>query len=125
MIIDSLDDLESFDCRDLVPKCSHGSVIVTSTQAHAKDVFKSQGLEIGKLEIFDGCKMLLDGVGAEADLKKGITLLQYIENLSDHGESLRISNRNCQSAEWSSLINRTGEGHDQTRNVGQGLSWSL
>ena len=81
MIIDSLDDLESFDCRDLVPKCSHGSVIVTSTQSQAKDVFQSEGLEIGELVTFDGCKMLLDGVGAEADLKKGTPLFQYFENL--------------------------------------------
>ena len=124
MIIDSLDDLESFDCRDLVPQCSHGSIIVTSTQSHTKNVFQSPSLELGNLKIFDGCQMLLDGVGDGVDSVKGTRLLQYNRRLSNHGESLRTSDRNRQSTEWSTFINRTGEGHDQTRNVGPGLSWS-
>ena len=125
MVIDSLDDLESVKCRDFVPECSHGSIVVTSTLSHTKNVFQSQGLELGGLEIFDGCQMLLYDVGAEADSAKGICLPQFIRNPSNHGESLRTFNRNCQSDERSALINRTGEGHDQTENPGPGLSWAL
>ena len=85
MVVDSLDDLESFDCRDLVPQCSHGSIIITSTLSHTMDVFKSQGLELGGLEVFDGCQMLLHGVGANANTEKGIRLIPFTETLSDHG----------------------------------------
>ena len=105
MVIDSLDDLDSFDCRDLVPQCNHGSILITSTLSHSMDVFKSQGLELSGLEVFDGCQMLLDGVGAEANSENGIRLLQFARSLSDHRESLRASNGNCQSDERSAPIN--------------------
>ena len=95
MVIDSLDDLESFNCRDLVPRCNHGSILITSTLSHSMDVFESQGLELGGLEVSDGCQMLLCGVGAEAKSENGIRLLQITRSFSDHRESLRTSNRNC------------------------------
>ena len=124
MVVDSLDDLESFDCRDLVPQCSHGSIVITSTLSHTMDVFKSQGLELGGLEIFNGCQMLLHGVGAKANTEKGIRLIPFTETLSNREKSLRTSIKDCYSDERSASSNRTGEGHDQTRNVGPGLSWS-
>ena len=85
MVVDSLDDLESFDCRDLVPQCNHGNIIITSTLSHTMDVFKSQGFELGGLELFDGCQMLLHGIGANANTEKGIRLVPFTETLSDHG----------------------------------------
>ena len=125
MVVDSLDDLESFDCRDLVPQCSHGSIIITSTLSHTMVVFKSQGLELGGLKVFDGCQMLLHGVGAEADTEKGKRLIPFSESLSDQKESLRTSNKHRHSDERSASSNRTSESHDQTRNVGLGLFWAL
>ena len=72
MVLDSLDDLESFDCRDLIPQCSHGSIIVTSTLSHTMQVLDFQGLEICGLDLVHGCEMLLSGVGAEAGSDKGM-----------------------------------------------------
>ena len=125
MVVDSLDDLESFDCRDLLPQCSHGSVIITSTLSHTRDVLKSQGLGLGALEILDGCQMLLHDLGAKANTEKGIRLTLFTRNLSNHGESPRTSNKNCQSDGRGAFSNRTGEGHDKTRNPYPGLSWAL
>ena len=105
MVVDSLDDLESFDCRDLVPQCNHGRILVTSKLSQSMDVFKSQGLELGGLEISDACQMLLYGVSAEADSKNGIRLLHLASSLSNYGESLRTSTEYCQSHERSALIN--------------------
>lgn len=72
MVLDSLDDLESFDCRDLVPSCSHGNIIVTSTLSHAMNALNIKGLEVSGLDVLHGCKMLLSGGSAEASSDQGI-----------------------------------------------------
>ena len=72
LVLDSLDDLDSFDCRDLVPQCNHGNIIVTSTLSHLLGVFlEFQGLEISGLDLVHGCEMLLSGVGIETSSDKG------------------------------------------------------
>ena len=59
LIIDSIDDLEAFDCRRLIPQCKHGTVIVTSTHFRATECLGSTGLEVGGLDEKAGCEMLL------------------------------------------------------------------
>lgn len=71
MVLDSLDDLESFDCRDLVPQCNHGNIVVTSTLSRTMQVLDFPGLEISGLDLVHGCEMLICGVGVEADSDKG------------------------------------------------------
>lgn len=78
MVLDSLDDLDSFDCRDLLPRCSHGSIMATSTSSHTMQVLDFQGLEITGLDLVHGCEMLLSDVGAEAGLDKGMCVLKPI-----------------------------------------------
>ncbi|KAL9137486.1 MAG: hypothetical protein Q9175_001311 [Cornicularia normoerica] len=75
MILDSLDDLESFDCRDLVPQCSHGSIVVTSILSDTMEALDFQGLEIGGLDLVHGCEMLLFGVSVEASSDKAMSLI--------------------------------------------------
>ena len=72
MVLDSLDDLDGLDCRGLVPQCSHGNIIVTSTLSSTMDALGFQGLEISGLDLDDGCEMLLSGVGIQASLEKGV-----------------------------------------------------
>ena len=71
MVLDSLDDLDSFDYRKFVPQCNHGSIIVTSTLSHTMGEFDLQGLEISGLDLVHGCEMLLSGAGVDASLDKG------------------------------------------------------
>ena len=71
VVVDSLDDLESFDCRDLIPQCNHGNIIVTSTLSYTMDVLGFQGLEVSGLDLVHGCEMLLSGGGIEAGSEKG------------------------------------------------------
>ena len=72
LILDSLDDLDSFDCRSLIPQCSHGSIIVTSTLSHTASVLDFEGLETSGLDLVHGCEMLLSGVSVGTDLDKGL-----------------------------------------------------
>lgn len=71
MVLDSLDDLDSFDYRKFVPQCNHGSIIVTSTLSHIMGEFGLQGVEISGLDLVHGCEMLLSGAGVDASLDRG------------------------------------------------------
>ena len=71
VVFDSLDDLESFDCRDLIPQCSHGNFIVTSTLSNTMDALGFRGLEVNGLDLVHGCEMLLSGGGIKAGSGKG------------------------------------------------------
>ena len=72
IIIDRLDDLESFDCRELVPQCSHGTVLVTSTLSSATEVLGIQDLEVRKPDLVSAREMLLSGVGVQMNSDDGM-----------------------------------------------------
>ena len=107
MVLDSLDDLESFDCRDLLPQCSHGTILVTSTLSDAMEVLGFRGLEISGLDLIDGCEMLLSGAGVEPGSDKGMCFLKSSRSLSNLGLSSRNSNKTYKSDGWSAFSNRT------------------
>lgn len=69
LAIDSIDDLESFDCRRLVPSCNHGNIIVTSANSQTSTHLGFQDLELGSIDENAGSDMLLSRLSsAEAHL---------------------------------------------------------
>lgn len=59
LVIDSVDDLEAFDCRRLLPRCEHGHVIITSTLSQIAKHMHFHSLELGSLDEIAGTEMLL------------------------------------------------------------------
>jgi Cdc6-like AAA superfamily ATPase len=58
LIIDSVDDLNLEDYKSYVPSCKHGSIIVTSTQSQASEVFRMPMIEVDGLDTQSGCQLL-------------------------------------------------------------------
>jgi hypothetical protein len=58
LVIDSVDDLNRDDFAQYIPSCNYGSVIVTSTQSRAPEVFGLPELEVDSLELDCGCALL-------------------------------------------------------------------
>ena len=59
LVIDSVDDVESFECRKLIPQCHCGSIIITSTLSHIDKNLDCQGIELGSIDVTAGVDMLL------------------------------------------------------------------
>ena len=59
LVIDSVDDHETFDCGQLLPECNRGTVIFTSIHSRTADCLEIRGLGVGGLDLNDGCEMLL------------------------------------------------------------------
>ena len=71
LVIDSIDDLEQEQFRRYVPACSHGSVIITSTQYQCVDVFPSfTGIEVDALDLKSAQELLLNRAFGESRAKK-------------------------------------------------------
>lgn len=97
---DSLDDLKSFDCRDLVPQCSHANIVVTSTLSQNMKILDFQGQGKGELDLTHGWGMLPSDLGAGARLDKDMRVLKPSRRFSDLGLSFRNSNRNHPFNGW-------------------------
>ncbi|RPB26407.1 hypothetical protein L211DRAFT_769464, partial [Terfezia boudieri ATCC MYA-4762] len=48
LVIDNLDDLESFDLSDYIPQCCHGTVIITSRRPNC--VHRRRGVEVSQMQ---------------------------------------------------------------------------
>jgi hypothetical protein len=59
LVIDSADDLQEQDLTVCVPRCRHGSVLVTSIRRESVDVFGREGLELGSMDPESGKQLLL------------------------------------------------------------------
>lgn len=59
LIIDSIDNLNQDNFRQYIPSCNHGSIIVTSTQSQAPEVFRLGRLEVDRLDLASGRQLLL------------------------------------------------------------------
>ena len=71
LIIDSVDNLDLEDYRRYIPSCNHGSIIVTSTQNQASEVFRIPKLDVDCLDPQSSRKLLIArvfGLTREADL---------------------------------------------------------
>ena len=62
LIIDSVDNLGLENYRRYVPSCNHGSIIVTSTQIQASEVFRMPKLDVDSLDPESSRKLLIAGV---------------------------------------------------------------
>jgi hypothetical protein len=62
LIIDSVDNLNLEDYRRYIPSCNHGSIIVTSTQIQASEVFRMPKLDIDSLDLQSSRKLLIGRV---------------------------------------------------------------
>ncbi|KAK0706183.1 P-loop containing nucleoside triphosphate hydrolase protein [Lasiosphaeria miniovina] len=62
LVIDSVDDIESTDFRNLIPECKHGSTIITSTRRTAAELFEAVGFssrDIDSLDDLSATQLLL------------------------------------------------------------------
>ncbi|KAI9805171.1 MAG: hypothetical protein M1825_001007 [Sarcosagium campestre] len=50
MIVDGVDDLEAYDCKDYIPRCKHGTLIFTSTRSDSVVALKAHGMEVTGLD---------------------------------------------------------------------------
>ncbi|MCJ1247305.1 hypothetical protein MMC30_004519 [Trapelia coarctata] len=84
MIIDSVDDLNTFDCRQLIPACSHGTIIVTSTHSRTAVALGFKGLDIHSIDDESGSEMLLSSLAAELHGEEAIkTAKSIVKTLDD------------------------------------------
>lgn len=58
LVMDSVDDLDQDNFRQYIPSCPYGSIIVTSTQNQAPEVFRLSRLEIDRLDLDSGRELL-------------------------------------------------------------------
>jgi hypothetical protein len=59
MIIDSVEDLDNYDIRFLLPQCNHGTVIVTSTRSETASALNIEGIEVSEIDDVAGVDILL------------------------------------------------------------------
>ena len=71
MVVDSVDDLERVDFKQLIPQCNHGKIIVTSTQSHLAKKLDWRGVEIASIGVDAGSQMLLSNASFSVDMKTG------------------------------------------------------
>ncbi len=90
LVIDSVDDLTQDNFRQYIPSCKHGSIIVTSTQRQAPEVFRFSELEVDCLDLDSSRELLFactsgsienavvseDGKSGGAPLENSLTGIQ-------------------------------------------------
>ena len=59
LVVDGVDDLSLENYTTYIPSCKHGSVIITSTQAQAVDVFQMDPIHVDSLDVSSASKLLL------------------------------------------------------------------
>ena len=62
LVIDNLDDLESFDLRDYIPHCCHGTVIITSRRPDC--VLQRRGVEVLQMRNTEAENLLVKSANA-------------------------------------------------------------
>jgi len=77
LVIDNLDDLESFDVSDYTPPCQHGAVIITSRRRDC--VRRRRGVDVLQMQDGEAEKLLVQSAHAR------------LENLSPDGKRDRSS----------------------------------
>ena len=63
LVIDNLDDLESFDLSDYIPPCCHGTVIITSRRPDC--VRRRRGIEVLQMQEGEAEKLLVQSASRE------------------------------------------------------------
>lgn len=71
MIVDSIDELEEFDARRFLPKCSHGAILATSSHAGLAKAWDMQSIEISEIDKVSGIELLLDWIDVQCHSPEG------------------------------------------------------
>jgi ankyrin repeat protein len=71
MIVDSVDELEEFDARQFLPKCSHGAILTTSTHSGLAKAWDMQSIEIPEIDKVSGTELLLDWIDVQCRSPEG------------------------------------------------------
>lgn len=81
LVIDGIDDLNQDNFKQYIPSCQFGSIIVTSTQSRAPEVFQLSRLDVDRLDLDSGRELLLTrAFGSISDA-----------DISEDGEILRLT----------------------------------
>jgi hypothetical protein len=81
LVIDGIDDLNQDNFKQYIPSCKFGSIIVTSTQNRAPEVFQLLRLDVDRLDLDSGRELLLTrAFGSISDA-----------DISEDGKILRLS----------------------------------
>lgn len=73
LVIDGIDDLNQDNFKQYIPSCRFGSIIVTSTQSRAPEVFQLSRLDVDRLDLDSGRELLLTrafGSISDADISE-------------------------------------------------------
>jgi hypothetical protein len=73
LVIDGIDDLNQDNFKQYIPSCRYGSIIVTSTQSRAPEVFQLSRLDVDRLDLDSGRELLLTrafGSISDADISE-------------------------------------------------------
>lgn len=90
LILDGVDDFDVTDMRKYIPKCSHGTIIVTSTKANAPKILGMEGIEVGPLDSRSGSQVILRKLRKSDDYESGKCSYQRYRNTANVGSFGRI-----------------------------------
>jgi hypothetical protein len=79
LVIDGIDDLNQDNFKQYIPSCQFGSIIVTSTQSRAPEVFQLSRLDVDRLDLDSGRELLLTrafGSISDADISEDGKILR-------------------------------------------------
>ena len=63
LVLDNLDDLESFDINNYIPSCRHGTIIITSRRRES--LSKRRGFEVKQMQKTEALTLLLQSSSRE------------------------------------------------------------
>jgi NB-ARC domain len=81
LVIDGIDDLNQDNFKQYIPSCQFGSIIVTTTQSRAPEVFQLPQLDVDCLDLDSGRELLLArtfGSISDADISEDGEILRLI-----------------------------------------------
>ena len=106
MVIDSIDDLEKFDYKQLLPQCKHRNLIITTTQSQRTKSLDFLKIEVGSIGLEAGAEMLLSNINPDDIGRQRFQICPTTVN----NVFIRYCEENCTRARWHSLSYRTSQG---------------
>jgi len=80
LVIDNVEDLDcDYSLQDIIPKCDHGAILVTTTQSETARVLGALNVEVGTIEKDAGAAILRRRFKRKACTDEGIESPEYFE----------------------------------------------
>lgn len=98
LVIDSLDDPE-LDCRRLIPQCSGGNIMITSTLSQIAKHLDYRSLELGSINSAAGADMLLSKLPPSHNFEGRMCIL-FVPSMDAKYESQERIPRKISSKNW-------------------------